>query len=79
MTDSTHRVHGNARLGGWLPRDPKKVERWIQKLEKFVSKHPRPLIPPIAEFRQMVYSDPVLYANVQGMFAEAYRLKKRTP
>jgi phosphatidylserine decarboxylase len=27
----------------------------------------------------MVYSDPVLYANVQGMFAEAYRLKKRTP
>jgi hypothetical protein len=27
----------------------------------------------------MVYSDPVLYANVQGMFAEKYRLKKFTP
>lgn len=27
----------------------------------------------------MVYADPVLYANVQAMFAEAHRLKKRTP
>lgn len=75
---STQRT-GNARAGGWLPRDPEEVERWIRKLRKHASEHPRPFIPPIAEFQQMVYSDPVLYANVQGMFAEAYRLKKRTP
>ena len=79
MIDGTHETRSDARLGGWLPRDPEKVERWIQKLRKLAIEHPRPLIPPIAEFRQMVYSDPVLYANVQGMFAEAYRLKKRTP
>lgn len=79
MTVHTHEATGNARLGGWLPRDHEEVERWIRKLKKFAIEHPRPLIRPIAAFRQMVYSDPVLYANVQGMFAEAYRLKKRTP
>lgn len=69
----------NARPGGWLPRDPKEVERWIQKLRKSANESPRPFIPPIAEFQQMVYADPVLYANVNAMFAEAYRLKKHTP
>jgi phosphatidylserine decarboxylase len=70
---------GNARLGGWLPPDPKEVQRWVQKLKKKAADSPRPLIPPIAEFQQMVYSDPVLHANVIGMFAEAYRLEKTTP
>jgi phosphatidylserine decarboxylase len=79
MIDSTLAISTNARLGRWLPRDPREVERWIQKLKKIALENPRPLIPPIAEFQQMVYSDPVLYSNVQGMFAEAYRLKKRTP
>lgn len=76
---ATFEKPGNARLGRWLPRDPREVERWIQKLRKRAAESPRPLIPPVAEFQQMVYSDPVLYANVQGMFAEAYRLKKNTP
>jgi len=76
---TTFERQGNARLGGWLPRDPVEVERWIQKLKRLASKSPRPLIAPIAELQQMVYSDPVLYSNVQGMFAEAYRLKKHTP
>jgi phosphatidylserine decarboxylase len=76
---TTFEKAGNARLGTWLPRDPREVERWLQKLKKIASESPRPLIPPIAEFQQMVYSDPVLYANVQGMFAEAYWLKKNTP
>jgi len=64
---------------GWLPKDHLAIEQWIQKLRKHAQDHPRPLIRPILEFKQMVYSDPVLYANVQGMFAEAHRLKKRTP
>ena len=79
MSDTKHERAGNARLGGWLPRDPRETERFIRRLKKHASKHPRPLIPPIAAFRQMVYSDPVLYGNVEAMFAEAYRLKKRTP
>jgi phosphatidylserine decarboxylase len=79
MTVPAHHATGDARLGGWLPRDPQAVENWIRKLRKLAIENPRPLIRPIAEFQQMVYSDPVLYANVQGMFAEAYRLKKTTP
>lgn len=63
----------------WLPHDPQLIENWVSKLRKYAASHPRPLIQPIEEFKQMVYADPVLYANVQGMFAEAHRLKKRTP
>lgn len=63
----------------WLPRDPKIIERWKQKLKKIAYDNPKPLIPPIEDLRQMVYSDPVLYANVQGMFAEAYFFQQNTP
>ncbi len=70
---------GKARPGGWLPRDPKEVERWIQKLKKFAAANPQPLIAPIAELQKMVYADPLLHASVEGMFAEAYRLKQTTP
>ncbi|MBO9586433.1 MAG: phosphatidylserine decarboxylase family protein [Flavobacterium sp.] len=66
-------------LGSWLPQDPQIIENWIQKIKDFTQKNPTPLIPQIAEFQNLVYSDPVLYANVQGMFAEAHFLKKQTP
>ncbi len=79
MTDSTHGIRRHARLGNWLPQDCEEVERWLRKLRRHACDRPRPLARPIVEFQQMVYSDPVLYANVQGMFAEAHRLKKTTP
>lgn len=69
----------DARLGGWLPHNPVPVEHWIQKLRRKVKAAPRPLIEPISSLQQMVYADPVLYANVQGMFAEAHFLKQHTP
>lgn len=64
---------------GWLPSDPVVIENWIKKLRAHAKANPSPLIKPIAELRQMVYTDPALYADFQGMFAEAHRLKKRTP
>jgi phosphatidylserine decarboxylase len=67
------------RPGGWLPHDPKHVDGWIRKLKKSVVDRPRELVEPIREFEQMVYSDPVLYANVSMMFAEAHLHKQRTP
>jgi phosphatidylserine decarboxylase len=79
MANSMYTINNSSRSGSWLPRDPEAVESWIRKLKKHASEKPQPFIPPISEFQQMVYSDPVLYANVQGMFAEAYLLKKRTP
>ena len=79
MTNKMVTLNSSARSGSWLPKDPEAVESWIKKLKDHASKYPQPLIQPIVELQQMVYSDPVLYANVQGMFAEAYLLKKRTP
>lgn len=67
------------RLGGWLPKDPKHVGYWIRKLKKAVAERPSVLIDPIQEFKDMVYSDPVLYANVAMMFSEAYFREKVTP
>lgn len=67
------------RHGGWLPKNPIVIEQWVTKLRKSVENNPQALIPEIQAFQQMVYSDPVLYANVQGMFAEAHYLKQQTP
>jgi phosphatidylserine decarboxylase len=64
---------------GWVTKDHLEIEEWIVKLKKTAEINPRPLIEPIKALQQMVYTDPVLYANVQGMFAEAHRYKKRTP
>lgn len=75
----TLKKNGVTRRGGWLPQDPEHVEHWIQKLRKKVKATPQQLIEPISTLRQMVYADPVLYSNVQGMFAEAHMLKKNTP
>lgn len=63
---------------GWMSKNPAEIEQWVQNLKKHVKENPRELIAPIADFQEMVYTDPVLYANFQGMFSEAHRLKKRT-
>lgn len=77
--EATTFIKAKQLLGSWLPQDPQIIENWIQKIKNFTQKNPTPLIPQIAEFQNLVYSDPVLYANVQGMFAEAHFLKKQTP
>ena len=77
--ETTTFIKAKQLLGSWLPQDPQIIENWTQKIRKFTKKYPTFLIPEIAEFQNLVYSDPVLYANVQGMFAEAHFLKKQTP
>lgn len=77
--ETTNFIKAKQLLGGWLPQNPQIIEDWILKIKKNAQKNPTPLIPEIAEFQNLVYSDPVLYANVQGMFAEAHFLKQRTP
>jgi len=64
---------------GWVTKNHVEIEQWIQKLKESAKNNPHALIDPIQELKEMVYTDPVLYANVQGMFAEAHRYKKRTP
>ena len=79
MSDGGLKRAGNARLGGWLPQNAEEIERWLRKLRKRAAESPQALVPPILEFQQMVYADPVLHGTVQAMFAEAYRLQKTTP
>lgn len=73
------RKNSDARLGGWLSDDPRHIENWIQQLRRKVAASPQPLVAPVAALQNLVYGDPVLYANVQGMFAEAHFLKRTTP
>jgi len=77
-TTNTKSQYANT-LIGWLPNNAEAIFLWSEKIKKLAEDNPRPLIEPIKDFKKMVYDDPVLYANVQGMFAEAHRLKKRTP
>ena len=80
QTNTTAKSNTKAqRLGGWLPKNPQAIEQWTQKIMQLAKRNPKPLLPEIATFKEMVYSDPVLYANVQGMFSEAHYLKKTTP
>ena len=67
------------RPGSWLPQDYAHIDRWVRRLKKYVADQPRDLVPPIAEFREMVNSDRMLHAQVEAMFAEAYEHKHLTP
>jgi phosphatidylserine decarboxylase len=67
------------RPGGWLPQDYMYIDRWISRLQKYVSDQPRELAPPIAEFQNMVRSDDVLQAQIEAMFSESDKHKKLTP
>ncbi len=68
-----------ARPGSRLPHDYNHVNRWIQRLTKYVAENPRELVPPIAELKAMVDADSVLHAQVEAMFAEACKHEKLTP
>ena len=68
-----------SRPGGWLPHDPRHVGNWIRKLRKEAGRCKSELIPPIKEFEDMVYKDPVLFGNVQMMFSEANFRENYTP
>lgn len=67
------------RAGGWLPHDRHDIDSWIRDLKKRVAERPRPLAPPIQEFKDMVDQDPALHFAVEAMFKEAALLKQQTP
>lgn len=68
-----------SRPGGWVPQDQVHIQRWIVRLQKFVARQPRPLVPPIAQLRDLVHADPALHVQADAMFAEAWRHEHLTP
>lgn len=67
------------RAGGWLPHDRGDIDRWIRGLKQRIAERPRPLVPPIQEFKDMVDQDPGLHFAIEAMFKEAAILKQQTP
>lgn len=67
------------RAGGWLPHDPRTIDHWVRDLKARVQASPRPLVPPIQAFKDMVAQDPVLNFTIDTMFKEAALLKQQTP
>lgn len=65
--------------GGWMPMDQAHVARWLQRLRAHVAATPRALVPPIAELKNLVASTPLLQAQAQAMFEEAWQRERETP
>lgn len=59
-----------ARLGGWLPWDPEQLNVWLAKTIADAERTPKPIHPVIAEFRNLIESDPVLTMNFTLMFQQ---------
>lgn len=70
---------GKVRLGNWLPKKDELIEIWIKNLKVKVFKENKPLIKPIAEFKQMVENNPVLNGLASSMFTEAKLARQKTP
>jgi phosphatidylserine decarboxylase len=70
MTVQPHPVDAR-RLAGWLPADQEDLESWIEGFGDRVDvKGDVPLAPVIAEFQQLVDSDPILRMYVSQMIAQ---------
>lgn len=77
---SAHQLRAfKSRPGGWLPEDPRHTGNWIRKLKNVAAQRNLELVPPIKEFKDMVHSDPKLYANVTEMFSTAFVHNQNTP
>ena len=59
-----------SRLGGWLPWDPEQLNAWLAKTIVEAESTPKPVHPVVAEFRNMIESDPVMTMNFTLMFQQ---------
>ena len=67
------------RPGHWLPKDRNIISAWIRNLMAEIADKPKPLVPPIQEFKEMVESDTALNIAIFSMFKEAEVRKPVTP
>ena len=62
-----------SRLGGWLPRDPAHLDRWMQNTMAEAEKRALPFHPAVLEFQDMIETDPVMFMYFTQMFEEQSR------
>ncbi|MDR6548176.1 phosphatidylserine decarboxylase [Chryseobacterium rhizosphaerae] len=62
--------HVKYRIGKWLPSDRAFLNNWIEKKIQQVKNSNTPLSPAVADLRDAIYSDPVLYMSFTSMYDE---------
>jgi Phosphatidylserine decarboxylase len=62
--------HVKYRVGKWLPSDRNFLNNWIAKKIAQVKLNPQPLHPTIADLRDAIYNDPILYMSFTSMYDE---------
>jgi phosphatidylserine decarboxylase len=68
MNHSRH--HTTARLGRWLPSDPKHLNDWLMKTMETAERKRAPFHPVVEEFRAMIENDPEMYMYFTQMFEQ---------
>ena len=61
------------RVGRWLPSDQALLVRWLEAMIHKTLKEPRPLHPVIADFRDLIDSDPAIFMLFNQMFEQVPR------
>jgi phosphatidylserine decarboxylase len=62
-----------SRLGGWLPVDPRHLNKWLESNIAEAEKRNAPLHPVVREFRDMIEKDPVMNMYFTLMFEQQPR------
>ena len=61
------------RVGRWLPSDHAFLARWLEAMIHKAHTEPRPLHPVIADFRDLIESDPAIFMLFNQMFEQVPR------
>lgn len=61
------------RVGRWLPSDDAFLARWLEAMIQKTRDGPRPLQPVIADFRDLIESDPAIFMLFNQMFEQVPR------
>src|SRR5208283_616609 len=68
MNHSRH--YTTARLGRWLPAEPRHLNDWLTKAIEAAEQKKAPFHPVVEEFRAMIENDPEMYMHFTQMFEQ---------
>ncbi|MBN6743345.1 phophatidylserine decarboxylase associated domain-containing protein, partial [Acidithiobacillus sp. MC6.1] len=58
------------RHGRWLPGDAGLIQKWVHEMIEHVAAHPKPFLPIIQDFQELIEGDPAIYMLFHSMYAE---------
>jgi phosphatidylserine decarboxylase len=63
-------ISSTSRLGGWLPADPRALNRWLRATIEKAEKAAQPFHPVVQEFQRMIEGAPILTMYFTQMFRQ---------